>query len=163
MYARKESELLFVLLSFSAVLRSEWGSLITTHLQWDNVKTAKDTVQLEKKKRLFQSSTKHKLLVISISYLFPCLCSMCPNTGSTFTSFICCQILLHAKISDFPSQIWRTAKRMENWQEALDRTAHGCYNTACSCNVSIKWGRFVSLEQSPAQKVTGFDCIAHWL
>lgn len=51
MNARKESELLFALFSYSLVLRSEQGALNATHLQWDNVKTAKDTVQLEKKKK----------------------------------------------------------------------------------------------------------------
>lgn len=51
MNARKESELLFALFSYSLVLRSEQGALNATHLQRDNVKTAKDTVQLEKKKK----------------------------------------------------------------------------------------------------------------
>lgn len=52
MNARKESELLFALFSYSLVLRSEQGALNATHLQRDNVKTAKDTVQLEKKKKV---------------------------------------------------------------------------------------------------------------
>lgn len=105
MNARKESELLFALFSYSLVLRSEQGALNATHLQWDNVKTAKDTVQLEKKKKKFQNCIKHKLLFIPISYLFPCMCSVCTNSGSSSMSFICCQKLLDAKISYIPSQV----------------------------------------------------------